>query len=152
MRVAVPDRHHTLDHLWRSVSGLLLCLGALPALAADVSEALCEYRSLEVDAQTGDIRFTAPVRSGSEDCSETGAAQGELDPGWRQKLPPRVRWVQRADALGLCESRQTALGQRTLELPDQGCVALQDRVACTIVTVQAISHAQLANAVRSCVP
>lgn len=152
MHVAEPDRHLMLVHLWRFVSGLLLCLSALHALGADTSEALCEYRSLEVDPQTGDIRFIAPVKSGPEDCSDAGAAQGELDPGWRQKLPPRVRWVQRADALGLCRGRQTVLGQRTLELPDQGCVALQEREACTIVTVQAISHAQLANAVRSCVP
>ena len=132
---------------------LWLCLlSPLSVLATAPTESLCEYRNLEVDEQTGDVRFIPPVRTGPEDCSDNGAAQVELDPGWRQKLPGQVRWSQRSDALSLCQIKQSPWGQRMLQLPQQGCVFLQVQQACTIVTTQALSHAQLANAVRSCVP
>ncbi len=101
---------------------------------------------------SGDIRFIAPQKTGPEDCTDTGAAIGELDPGLRRQLPPRVRWRQRADAPNLCQSPRTELGQRTAELAGQGCVFLLPREVCTIVTGQPVSHAQLANAVRHCVP
>ena len=127
-------------------------LTAAAAQTHEVPEAFCEYRTLQVDAQTGDVRFIAPEKIGPQDCSESGAAQAELDPAWRQKLPARVRWRQRPDALGLCQSSHAEFGQPVHALPDQGCVFVQARTACTIVTAQAISHALLANAVRSCVP
>ena len=130
----------------------LLVLVAAPVQAQGTPEAICEYRTLEVDAQTGDIRFIAPVRTGPEDCAEMGAALADLDPAWRQKLPPRVRWLQQADALDFCQYGQTPLGRRIQILPEQGCIFLQASVACHIVTAQAVSHAQLANAVRGCVP
>ncbi len=150
MRAAASDRTMT-----RTCARAIFCLQVLATACAwpgEMPEALCEYRTLEVDAQTGDVRFIAPVKTGAEDCSDMGAALADLDPDWRKKLPPRLRWTQQTDALGLCQNTQTALGQRVQILPAQGCVFLQAQVACTIVTAQAVSHAQLANAVRACVP
>lgn len=150
MRVAVPDP--SMHHAAQALLWLLPVLASAPALANEEPDAICEYRTLEVDAQTGDIHFIVPVKTGPEDCSGTGAALADLDPAWRQKLPPRVRWTQLPDAVNFCQTAQTSLGQRVQVLPEQGCVFLQAQVACTIVTAQAVSHAQLANAVRGCVP
>lgn len=149
MRDAVPEKMMMSDkNLWTLMC--LMAFFAVPSLHA--AEPLCEYRNLEVDAKTGDIRFITPVKTGPEDCTDSSAAQVEIDPSWRQKLPSRVRWMQSADALTLCQTSQTPLGRRMLVLPQQGCVFLQMQQACTIVTTQALSHAQLTNAVRSCVP
>ena len=126
-------------------------LAALPA-QADPAEQICEYRNLEVDAATGDIRFILPHKIGPEDCTDTGAAIGGLAPAWRELLPPRVRWVQRADAQALCQRQQSELGERTGWLAPTGCVFLIAREVCSIVSAQAVSHAQLANAVRHCAP
>lgn len=131
---------------------LLPCLSTPPLHADDLPELICENRTLEVDAKTGNIQFIPPTNSGTEDCSKIGAASVDLDPNWRQKLPPQLRWKQQANALSLCHEASTPLGQIVKVLPEQGCVLLQTGKACTIVTAQAISHAQLANAVRSCVP
>ena len=150
MRAAASDPH--LHRVAQAVLWLLPMLATAPALANEEQDAICEYRTLEVDPQSGDIHFVAPVKTGPEDCSGSGAALADLDPAWRQKLPPRVRWTQQADALDFCQYAATPLGQRVQVLPAQGCVFLQAQVACTIVTAQAVSHAQLANAVRGCVP
>ena len=72
---------------------------------------------------------------------------------WRRRLPPRVRWEQRADATELCQRPQTELGQRLAsQLAPHGCVFLKPQEVCTIVSGAALSHAQLANAVRECAP
>ena len=152
MHAAAPDFNLPARSRVCALIWLLPCWIAHPVLAAEAQEAICEYRTLEVDAQTGDIRFISPVKTGPEDCSDRGAALADLDPAWRQKLPPRVRWTQQPDALDFCQTAKTPLGQRVQVLPEQGCVFLQTQVACTIVTAQAVSHAQLANAVRGCVP
>lgn len=141
----------------RSLTGavLQLCLAAFclsPGAHADVIEPVCEYRTIEVDGPTGDIRFISPQKTGPEDCTDTGAALGELNPDWRRQLPPRVRWRQRDDATSLCQSMRGDLGERTALVPAQGCVFLLRREVCTIVTAQAVSHAQLSNAIRHCVP
>lgn len=130
---------------------LTLTLAVRPA-QADPAEQICEYRSLEVDAETGDIRFIPPQKIGPEDCTDTGAAIGGLAPAWRERLPPRVRWLQRADAQALCQGQQSELGERTGWLAPAGCVFLVAREVCSIVNAQAVSHAQLANAVRQCAP
>lgn len=152
MHAAAPEPALPASAPASALLWLLSALLAAPAQASEAPERICEYRTLDVDPQTGDIRFIAPVKTSHEDCSDIGAAMADLDPLWRQKLPPRVRWAQQSDALDFCQSQKTPLGQRMLVLPEQGCVLLQAREACTIVTAQALSHAQLANAVRSCVP
>ena len=151
MRVAAPEatmpaKINVFPLLW------LLLLTAASAQATEALEPICEYRTIEVDSHTGDIRFIAPLKTSPEDCSDKGAALAELDPSWRQRLPPRVRWTQQQDALTICQHAQTSMGERVQVLPDQGCIFLQTRVACTILTAQVVSHAQLANAVRGCAP
>lgn len=152
MPAAVPE--YTMTAARHACLAVLLALGlsGTNTLANEVTEPLCEYRTLVVDPHTGDIHFIAPEKIGSPDCSDTGAAKAELDPAWRDKLPRRVRWQQAREALSLCSSDQTTLGQRTQILPGQGCVFLLTAEACTILSAAAMSHAQLANAVRSCVP
>ncbi|PUE07096.1 hypothetical protein B9Z51_14555 [Limnohabitans sp. T6-5] len=152
MRAAAPEASMRAKFNAYVLLWLMPLLTAVPLQAAENPEIICEYRTIEVNAQTGDIRFIAPLKTGPEDCSDRGAALAELDPAWRQKLPPRVRWKQQQDALNTCEQVQTPLGERVQILPDQGCVFLQKSLVCTIVTAQAVSHAQLANAVRGCVP
>lgn len=133
--------------------GLALAFGAAPADADENHEdRLCEYQTIELDPLNGEIRLIPPRNVGPQDCSDTGAAIGELNPAWRRALPPSVRWEQRTDAPAVCLSSTHEMGQRTAHLPGQGCVFLRPRERCSIVTAQAVSHAQLANAVRLCVP
>lgn len=86
-----------------------------------------------------------------EDCAEFGAAVGELGLEWRQKLPPKVRWVTRKDAKAVCNQKTSEWGQRVGSLMAQGCVFLTPK-ECTILTTGYISHAALGNAVRACSP
>lgn len=146
MRTARPDRCPG-PRVWL----LVLVLTSLPA-QADPAEQICEYRTLEVDAVSGDIRFISPQKIGPEDCTDTGAAIGGLVPAWRELLPPRVRWLQRADAQSICQRQQSELGERMDMVAPVGCVFLLAREVCSIVTAQVVSHAQLANAVRRCAP
>ena len=140
----------------RRIAGLTgwgLCTALAASLAtARTTDNRSEYQTRHVDPITGDIQFIAPRKIGPEDCSEMGAAVGGMNFEWRQQLPPKVRWRQQSDAPVLCQSLNGAQGQRTGLLPGQGCVFVLARQACTIVTAQALSHAQLAHAVRQCVP
>ncbi len=138
---------------WPLRQALLLAwmLVALPA-QANPAEQICEYRSLEVDALTGDIRFIPPQKIGPEDCTDIGGAIVGLSSAWRDLLPPRVRWLQRAQAHLMCQRKQTELGERMAFVAPTGCVFLIAREVCSIVTAEAVSHAQLANAVRHCAP
>lgn len=86
-----------------------------------------------------------------EDCIEFGAAVGELGLEWRQKLPPKVRWITRKDAKTICSQKTSEWGQRVGSPMDQGCVFLTPQ-DCTILTSSYISHATLGNAVRACSP
>ncbi len=122
------------------------------ASAGELPEAICQYRTLEIDEHTQEILFVAPEKIGPEDCVEAGAATGGPSQAWREQLPPRVQWRQHAQAAQLCQSRHSELGQRIGLLSPAGCVFLQARQVCTIMAAQALSHAQLANAVRQCVP
>ena len=86
-----------------------------------------------------------------EDCVEFGAAIGELGLEWRQKLPPKGRWVTRKNAKDICDQKTSEWGQRVGGLMAQGCVFLTPK-ECTILTSSYISHATLGNAVRACSP
>lgn len=129
----------------------LLC--PLPLLAQPKDSSLCEYQTVPlVSPDSGDVRLSRQ-KIGEHECDEIGAAVGELSPAWRQRLPMRVRWVQRTDTAELCRQTQSDLGMRIdSELGSQGCVFLRKPEACTIVSTSALSHAQLANAVRDCAP
>ena len=152
---AAASEHH-LDNLQRCVPAwvalVIFSLLTLPAVHAEPMDNICQYQTLEVDPKSGEVHFITPRKAGPEDCSEMGAAVGGMNLEWRQQLPPLVRWQQDSDAMRLCESAHGPLGRRTGLLPGQGCVFLLPQELCTIVTVQALSHAQLANAVRQCVP
>lgn len=111
---------------------------------------LCEYSSYAISPTDGLIAYQ-PHKVTATDCLENGAALSDLDPGWRQRLPERVRWLQKDNAVQLCQQALTTLGQRQAVLSDQACVFLQEK-ECTIVSSAALSHGQLANGVRSCVP
>lgn len=87
----------------------------------------------------------------TEDCVEFGAAVGELGLDWRQKIPPKVRWLTRNDAHALCDQKTSEWGQRVGRLLAEGCVFLNQN-ECTILTFSYISHATLGNAVRNCSP
>ena len=147
MRAARSDRKVRRHALL--LAGLLV---AVAGHASDLPEPICEYRTLEIDERTGDIRFISPEKIGPEDCTQAGAASIGPAVAWRADLPPRVQWRQHAQAAQLCQSRQSDLGQRVALLETAGCVFLQPRQMCTIVAAQALSHAQLANAVRQCAP
>jgi hypothetical protein len=144
------DANTMVLRIWTLVF-ILMCY-QLTAMASEPSEAFCEYRTLELDPHTGEVRLISPTKIESDNCSESGAALFELDPTWRQRLPQRIRWTQVPDALQQCESIPSTWGQRTRVLPHQGCVFVQGRELCTIMTSKAISHAQLAQAVPSCAP
>lgn len=132
---------------------LLMGLGLLQASAQETTgeRLLCEYQTVpSIAADTGDVRLTRQ-RISEQECDEMGAAVGELSPGWRQRLPQRVRWLQRSDSASLCRHQRTEWGQRQdSQLEGQGCVFVQAPEACTIISSLALSHAQLANAVRDC--
>lgn len=133
----------------------MACLNAVAprAYAQDESSRpICEYRLLDIDADSGEIRFVRPQKTDLEDCDDSGAAMADLDPSWRQRLPPKVRWKQLAHAAALCQASSAEWGQRTGVLPGDICVFLLPRDSCTIVTAQAVSQALLANAVRYCAP
>ena len=136
----------------------LLAMAGLNAVAPlayaqeEPARPICEYRLLNIDPDSGEITFVRPQKTGLEDCDDSGAAMADLDPSWRQRLPPRVRWKQLAHAATLCQTHSAEWGQRTGLLAGDICVFLQPRDSCTIVTPQAVSQAVLANAVRYCAP
>lgn len=134
------------------LAGLLLGLTGAASAQGEPHTPPCEYRLLEIEPDSGDLRFVRPQKIGPQDCLDSGAAMAEIDPGWRQRLPPRVRWKQMPDAATLCQAHSTAWGRRTGQLPGEICVFLLAGQSCTVVTAQAVSQAVLANAVRYCVP
>ena len=86
-----------------------------------------------------------------QDCYEFGAAVGGLSWGWREKLPPHVRWVQRQDASTLCQQNPSEWGQRVGPAVSGGCIFLSSNT-CTVVTPAYLPPALLSNAIRHCVP
>ena len=86
-----------------------------------------------------------------QDCYEFGAAVGGLSWGWREKLPPQVRWVQRQDASTLCQQNPSEWGQRVGPAVSGGCIFLSSDT-CTVVTPAYLPPALLSNAIRHCVP
>lgn len=86
-----------------------------------------------------------------QDCYEFGAAVGELNWSWRQKLPGQVRWLQRQDASALCQQNQSDLGQKVGPAVSGGCIFLTAD-ACTVITPGYLPAALLSNAIRHCVP
>lgn len=133
------------------VVGLLLTFKLCGAQAQTGETPLCEYQTVpEISDDTGDVRWSRQNISEHE-CDKIEAAVGELAPGWRQRLPQRVRWLQRSDSASLCRLPSTEWGSRQgNQLGPQGCVFVRASESCTIVSASALSHAQLANAVRDC--
>ena len=136
--------------LWLAVAAWTPTLGHATG-GEDV--AFCEYQTLaHIAPDTGEVRMVRQ-RVSEDDCAEMGAAVGEMPQAWRQRLPARVRWTQRSDTSELCRLSHSDLGERIgSDLGNQGCIFLRPSEACTIVSAHALSHAQLANAVRECAP
>ena len=86
-----------------------------------------------------------------DDCYEFGAAVGGLSWGWRQKLPPQVRWVQRQDASDVCQKEASEWGQKVGPAVSGGCIFLSVNT-CTVITPAYLPPALLSNAIRHCAP
>ena len=136
-----------LAHPCRSLAlgiGILCWASWHPALQAAETD-------IPVQCNINTIKGPKVPSEAIEDCAEFGAAVGELGLEWRQKLPPKVRWVTRKDAKVVCNQKTSEWGQRVGSLMAQGCVFLTPK-ECTILTTGYISHAALGNAVRACSP
>lgn len=85
-----------------------------------------------------------------QDCVQgAGAAIGEVDPMWRQRLPPKVRWITSRDAMSRCAGDVGVYGKKVETLGTRGCVWVSSE-ACTILTVVHVAHSEIGNALRSC--
>jgi hypothetical protein len=85
-----------------------------------------------------------------QDCVQgAGAAIGEIDPSWRQRMPPKVRWITARDAVNRCVGDVSVYGKKVGTLGDRGCVWVSDE-ACTILTAVYVAHAEIGNALRHC--
>jgi hypothetical protein len=144
-----PDRHR-----WTVALSLTLgtLLGHGQAHASDPVTPLCEYRTLDIDERTGAIRLLAPQKTGPEDCNDIGAAIGGFPQRWRDQLPKEVKWQYRADAARMCESAPPGPDRRSWLMELETCVVLQPGQSCTLFSARAVSHAQLAHALRECRP
>lgn len=140
-------REHPLARPCRSLAlgiGILWGVPWQPSLQAAEND-------IPVQCNINTIKGQKVPTEAIEDCVEFGAAVGELGLEWRQKLPPKVRWVTRKDAKTICSQKTSEWGQRVGSLMAQGCVFLTPK-ECTILTSSYISHATLGNAVRACSP
>lgn len=116
-----------------------------PAKAADEDiPHLCNVAAASPEQQD------QAAEAAPDNCSEFGAAVGELGLEWRKKLPDNVRWIVRKDALHVCDAQASDMGKKlNTPVPGGGCIFVAPQV-CTIVTERYISHAALGNAVREC--
>lgn len=128
---------------WACVCVVLAMLGLQPAQAQDLADpmldlALCAELPPDASAQQ------------LENCIDAAApAIGEIDPSWRERMPPKVRWVVNKEALSTCQTPASPYGRLAGPVRDQGCVWLSEG-SCTILTVAYLAHAELAQILRMC--
>ena len=132
------------------LGGMACLVAALTSLLPGMANDLELANKCNVDTPAPYQALAGETQDGS-DCYEFGAAVGELGLNWRNKLPSRVRWLNRKDAASLCQQAETAFGQKVDSPLPGGCVFLAPD-ACTIVTDGPISPASIGNAVRYCAP
>ena len=86
----------------------------------------------------------------TDNCIDAAApAMGEIDPEWRKRMPPKVRWVVDKDALRICSAGTSNYGRLVGPIRDRGCVWVTEQT-CTILTVAYLAHAEIGQALRTC--
>lgn len=129
---------------WRHMLWACALVGPLSLVAMPLADA-------SIDEPLPPLCNDSTPTSEETDCIEFGAAVGELGWGWRQKIPPHVRWLPRKDAETLCQQSHSTWGQKVDSDIPGGCVFLAPGT-CTIVTSGPVSPASIGHAVRDCVP
>ena len=108
-----------------------------------------ESQDLELEITWCD-ESTSDAPLNEQDCVQSsGAAIGEIDPLWRKRMPPKVRWITSKNAVSSCSAAEGPYGKMVTLVGDRGCVWLSVDT-CTILTAVYIAHVEIGNALKSC--